>query len=75
VSEESENEMMKQFIEEEFPFFYKEFNYNILNVMMKFCLNSSEIGLHSTINKKSRTASEKTFMYITTKDRDCFITS
>lgn len=75
VTEDAEMETMQSFVEDEFPFYQKSLNNSILNVIMRYCLSTKKLGYNDTINNDSRNSTEKAFMFITTKDRDCFITS
>jgi len=42
---------------------------------MRYCLSTKKLGFNETISDESRITTEKAFMFVTTKDRDCFITS
>lgn len=66
---------MREYVNSEFPFFIEEFSTPLLSTFMNYCLTISKLGRHKMADSNSRNSVEKAFMYITTKDRDCFITS
>ena len=74
-SEDDESKRMYNMIRKDFPFFQKSFNNNILTVVMNYLSESSYLGPNKVMNDRSRNAIEKAFMYVSTSERDCFITS
>jgi hypothetical protein len=72
---EQEAHNMREYVNSEFPFFIEEFSTPLLSTFMNYCLTISRLGRHTMVDSNSRNSVEKAFMYITTKDRDCFITS
>ena len=74
-SEEDEQKRMIDSVNRTFPFYQKSFNNSVLSVVMNYLSESSNLGPNLIINSKSRNAIEKAFMFVSTTERDCFITS
>ena len=75
ITEEAEEEYMVERVTDEFPLSIKGLNNSVLNILMRYCLSTKKLGFNETISDESRITTEKAFMFVTTKDRDCFITS
>jgi len=69
------NQMLEKDIKEDFPFFDDSFYNKVLHVVMNYLSESSMLGNYSINSLKCRKAVEKAFMFVTTIDRDCFLTS
>ena len=72
---DSDSEKIKDFLYNKFPFNNQDFYNKILHLVMNYLSEFSKIGQYKISSDKSKRAVEKAFMYVTTLERDCFISS
>jgi hypothetical protein len=74
ISKAVEDKISKK-IRGRFPFYESNFYNKVLTIVMNYLSEYSTLGVFSVSTPDSKKAIEKAFMFLTTEDRDCFLTS